>query len=131
MTPWVASTRPVKTASMMRPSTARKVSARAMASRVARRGEALPAAGMTPLSAALACRLRPDSQRVRGQRDELEAVDVDEPAVGDLQAGDHRESEERQRLEGRRVLAAERARGLDACLARLDDLRQRRVGQEP
>src|SRR4249919_838244 len=125
MTPWVASTRPVNTASMMRPSTARKVSARAMASRVARRGEALPTAGMTPLSAAPARLLRADSGPVGGERDELEAVDVDEPAVGDLQAGDHREGEERQRLERRRVLAAERAGGLDAGLARLDDLGER------
>ena len=42
------------------------------------------------------------------QRDELEAVDVDEPAVGDLQARDHGEREERQRQERRRPRPAER-----------------------
>ena len=47
------------------------------------------------------------------QRDELEPVDVDEAAVGQLQAGDHREREEREVLERRIERAAERARGLD------------------
>ena len=41
------------------------------------------------------------------ERDELEAVDVDEPAVGDLQVRDHREPEERQREERRRAGPAE------------------------
>src|SRR4029077_7022718 len=62
---------------------------------------------------------------------ELEAVDVDEPAVGQLQAGDHREREEREMLERRVELAAKPARGLDHCARRGDDLLERRVGEQP
>ena len=43
------------------------------------------------------------------QRHELEAVDVDEPLVGELQRRDHREREERQVLERRLERAAELA----------------------
>ena len=65
------------------------------------------------------------------ERDELEAVDVDEAAVGDLQARDHRQAEERQRQERRRAGPAERARGVVAGEALLDHLRERRVGKQP
>ena len=43
-----------------------------------------------------------------GERDELEAVDVDEAEVGDLQRRDHRQGEEGQHLEGVRETDAER-----------------------
>src|SRR5262249_19325014 len=61
------------------------------------------------------------------QRDELEAVDVDEPAVGQLQARDHREREEREQLEGRLDRAAEVACGGDDRAAPAHDLVERRV----
>ena len=45
------------------------------------------------------------------ERDELEAVDVDEPAIGDLQRRDHREREEGERLDRLGEGHAERADG--------------------
>ena len=42
------------------------------------------------------------------ERDELEALDVDEPAIGDLQRRDHRERQERQHLDRLREGHAER-----------------------
>ena len=65
------------------------------------------------------------------ERDELEAVDVDEPAVGDLQARDHREREERQRQERCRARPAEPRGRLVARPALLDHLGQRRVREQP
>ena len=64
------------------------------------------------------------------ERDELEAVDVDEPVIGDLQARDHREREERERLERRLDLRPERVHRGDRRLARLDHVGERPVGDE-
>ena len=55
---------------------------------------------------------------MRCERDELEAVDVDEPAVRDLQLRDHRERQERECEERRRARPAER-RARRRCSARL------------
>ena len=65
-----------------------------------------------------------------GERDELEAVDVDEPAVRDLQMGDHREREEREGEERRRARPAERVRSLVARAALRDHVGERRVGEQ-
>src|SRR5919198_5444954 len=67
---------------------------------------------------------------VRRQRRDLEAVDIDEAAVGDLQLRDHGEGEEAHRLKGRRIRATERFRRLDARARRLDHLDQRRIRKE-
>ena len=64
------------------------------------------------------------------QRHELEALDVDEAAVGDLQRRDHREREERQRLERRAQLAAERRRRVDAARGSPRHLVERRVREQ-
>ena len=64
------------------------------------------------------------------QRNDLEAVDVDEPAVGDLQRRDHREREERERQERRRARPAERGRGLVRGEALRDHVGERGVGEE-
>src|ERR671918_2848638 len=59
-------------------------------------------------------RPRPLSTGSGGERDELEAVDVHEPPVGDLQLRDHAQGQEGHRLEGRLEPAAQRSRRLDA-----------------
>src|ERR671919_1817784 len=67
-------------------------------------------------------RLRPLSTGSGGERDELEAVDVHQAAIGDLQLRDHGEGEEGHGLEGRLEPAAERSRCLHARSALLHDL---------
>jgi len=45
------------------------------------------------------------------QIDDLEAVDVDQAVVGDLERGDHREGQESERVKGRLERAAQRPGG--------------------
>ena len=64
-------------------------------------------------------------------RDQLEPVDVDEPAVGDLEVRDHRQGQEGELEEG---LAQATAHGRTAARRKaeaLPDLPERTVGQEP
>ena len=60
----------------------------------------------------------------------LEAVDVDQAAVRDLQVRDHRQPEERQRQEGRRAGPAEGPRGVVAGETPRDDLLEGRICEE-
>ena len=64
------------------------------------------------------------------ERDELEAVDVDEAAVRDLQVRDHREREEREREERRRSGPAQCVRRVVAGAALRDHLGERRIRQQ-
>ena len=66
-----------------------------------------------------------------GERDELEAVDVDEAAIRDLQVRDDRQREKREREERRRARPAERVRGFVARAALRDHVRERGVGEQP
>ena len=64
------------------------------------------------------------------QRHDLEAVDVDQPEVGDLERRDHREREEAQRHERRDDADALLGEQPLERLEPLDDLRRRLVGEQ-
>ena len=66
----------------------------------------------------------------RRQRHDLEALDVHQPAVGDLQRRDHRQREERERHERRLDRDAEVAQQRVQVLEAGDDLLDRPVGEQ-